>query len=163
MPSSVKDRFANKYENVYMLVKNKKYWFDLDAVRVPQTVGHLQKQLAPVLNKKNRWQYKKQGLHDFINPLGKNPGDLWSIPTQPCPRDFRGVHFAIFPEKLVEPMILAGTPKNGIVLDPFCGLATTCVVAKRLGRNYIGIDLSPKYVKMAEERVKNQPVPLIKL
>ncbi len=82
---------------------------------------------------------------------GKNPGDLWTIPTQPFP----AAHFATFPEKLVEPMIKAGCPENGIVLDPFAGAATTCVVAKGLGRSYLGIELSPDYVEIAEKRLLN--------
>jgi DNA modification methylase len=89
-----------------------------------------------------------------FHPLGKNPGDLWFIPIQPAPPEARGKHFAIFPEKLVEPMIKAGCPKDGIVLDPFCGTGTTCVVAKKLGRNYIGIDISKEYCEISEKRLE---------
>jgi len=116
---------------------------------------------------KNTWDILKAILNlgnyeDFINeeirnalpnphPLGKNPGDLWPISTQP----FKDSHFAVFPEKLIEPMILAGCPKNGIVLDPFMGSGTVGVVAKRLGRNWIGIELNPKYIEMAQKRIGN--------
>ncbi len=59
----------------------------------------------------------------------------------------------MFPEKLVEPCILAGCPKGGLVLDPFMGSGTTCVVAKRLGRDFIGIDINPDYCCTALERI----------
>jgi len=211
MPSSVKDRFTNTYEPVFMLVKSKKYWFDLDAVRVPHKTENLKDWENTEFNKRGKGAIVKPNL------LGKNPGDLWTIPTQPFPE----AHFATFPEKLIEPMIKAGCPaeickkcgkareritkkewdnpvkanrtglkkdwhkvgasrmnegefptgvkyytigwtdcgcnagwKPGIVLDPFMGAGTTAVVAKKLGRDYIGIELNPDYVKMAERRIK---------
>ena len=84
-----------------------------------------------------------------INPLMRNMRCVWNINTQP----FKGHHFATFPEKLVETPIKAGTKKGGIVLDIFMGSGTTGVVAKKLGRNYIGIELNEKYVEMAEKRI----------
>jgi len=173
MPSSVKDRFANKYEPVFFLTKSQKYFFDLDAVRIPaKTIERYKKGQTSIPQaqaesfgspRARYWRKQK-----FITPdqegafhlLGKNPGDVWTIATQPCPKEYRGVHFATFPEKLVEPMILAGCPKEGIVLDPFCGLGTTCVVAKRLNRNYIGIEISKEYAKLAEKRINNTPTSL---
>jgi len=85
------------------------------------------------------------------------PGDLWAIVTCPAPKEVRGKHFATFPEKLIEPMIKAGCPGGGVVLDPFVGSGTTCVVAKKLGRNYIGIEINPEYCKIAEERLASIP------
>jgi site-specific DNA-methyltransferase (cytosine-N4-specific) len=163
MPSSVKDRFASSYEPVFMLVKNRSYWFDLDAVRVPHKNGSIlrvesakkRKSVSSVKRKIDEnigaipQRSSIDGIVVDINPSGKNPGDVWTIPTQPFPE----AHFATFPEKLVEPMVKAGCPKNGIVLDPFAGAGTTCVVAKKLGRNYIGIELNPEYCKMAEKRI----------
>jgi len=95
-------------------------------------------------------------ISDF-NDKVNTTSDVWKIPTQPAPPEVRGKHFATFPEKLVEPMIKAGCPLNGIVLDPFMGSGTTGVVAKKLGRNFIGIEISPDYVKIAEERIKAVP------
>lgn len=66
-------------------------------------------------------------------------------------------HFAMFPERLVEPCILAGCPVGGVVLDPFLGSGTTGTVAKRLGRQYIGIDLNPAYCRAAEDRIREIP------
>ncbi len=86
-----------------------------------------------------------------FNPeLGRNKRCVWRISTKP----FKEAHFAVFPEELVETPIKAGCPKSGIVLDPFMGSGTTAVVAKRLGRNYVGIELNPKYIKMAERRIR---------
>jgi len=167
LPSSVKDRLTNTYEPVFMLVKSKKYYFDLDAIRVPHTS---KPDFSRKVKTKSsafgiRWYggqvRENHDIHTCYSETGKNPGDLWEIPTQPCPKEFRGAHFALFPEKLVEPMILAGCPKDGIVLDPFCGLGTTCVVAKKLGRNWIGIDISPKFCKLAQKRIEKTPTPLI--
>ena len=113
MPSSVKDRLANKYESVFMLVKNKKYWFDLDAIR--------EKYTKPL----DRWggdKLKAQGTSTWDNGTGqttyrdrdmrpnksgKNPGDVWSISTQPYPE----AHFATFPEKLIIKPILSSCPE----------------------------------------------------
>ena len=83
--------------------------------------------------------------------LKKNPGDVWFLPTA----NFKGAHFAVFPEHLPELCIKAGCPKNGIVLDPFCGSGTTLLVAKKLGRNYIGIDINPSYVEMSRKRLND--------
>ena len=179
MPSSVKDRFANSYEPVFMLVKNKRYWFDLDAVRIPMlltgggdsAVGRKELKQGEVLHKAEGYktkipedqaesfgsprarQYRKFDIEkeqkEAIEKEGKNPGDVWTIPTQP----FLEAHFATYPEKLIKPMILASCPENGIVLDPFLGSGTTAVACKKLGRHYIGIELNPEYVKMANKRL----------
>ena len=80
----------------------------------------------------------------------RNKRDVWNISTN----SYRmGEHFAMFPEQLVEPCILAGCPEDGVVLDPFFGSGTTGAVAKRLHRQCIGIELNPVYCKKAEERI----------
>ena len=68
-------------------------------------------------------------------------------------RGFKGAHFATFPPDLIRTCIEAGCPKDGVVLDPFMGAGTTALVARELGRNYVGIELNSDYVKMAEERL----------
>jgi len=161
MPSPVKDRFANAYESVFMLVKKKKYWFDLDVVRVPHKYLEQEKKRSnfdkPVTyNSKYpegvgaTQRFNKIPRMDRYYPGGKNPGDVWKIPTHP----FKGAHFATFPERLIEPMIKAGCPKRGVVLDPFFGSGTVGVVAKKLGRDYIGIELSRDYIRIAKERIR---------
>jgi site-specific DNA-methyltransferase (adenine-specific) len=87
----------------------------------------------------------------------KHTGDVWVISTSSSEKSSKGErvgHFATFPERLVEPMIRCGCPKDGIVLDPFVGSGTTCIVAKKLGRNYIGIDINSEYVEMAKKRLE---------
>ena len=84
------------------------------------------------------------------NPAGRNMRTVWAINTS----RFKGAHFATYPEKLIERLLLAGCPPGGVVLDPFMGAGTTAVVAKRLGRSYVGIELNPEYVKMANERLE---------
>ena len=74
---------------------------------------------------------------------------MWNVPT----RSFRGAHFATYPEALIIDCIKAGCPPGGVVLDPFFGAGTTGLVARNLGRNYIGIELNPDYVKTAEARL----------
>ena len=300
MPSSVKDRFANSWEYMYFFSKSRKYWFSLNAVRVPHSISTIQRITQPTvfeqqggikqdllrgkpehgnasrsnmmvqslarkyqgkfnmrvrlatrkkggleaypnvkvaewekeaydssgvkkegyqgkfsgmgedsekfnsprartqrlssnLVKDNlpipkgtivEWQGKeykiREGRHTFkrskvfgnldgqsiqvgfnnrlnLEDLrGKNPGDLWTINTQP----FKGSHFAVFPEKLCERPIRAGCPPKGLVLDPFAGAGTALVVAKKLGRHYLGIELKGDYIKMAEKRLAETSWPL---
>jgi DNA modification methylase len=82
----------------------------------------------------------------------RNRRDVWTISTQP----FAEAHFAVFPEALVEPCILAGCPVGGTVLDPFLGSGTTGLVAVRHGREWIGIELNPEYAKIAERRISEE-------
>ena len=158
MPSSVKDRFSNTWEYVYMFSQSKKYYFDLDAVREKHAESSIFRAMYPVgafspdtkdSHVKLSTKKNTDTVMVKINPLGKNPGDVFEISTQPFPE----AHSAVFPEKLCEKPIKAGSPKNGIVLDPFCGAGTACLVAKQLGRYYIGIDISGKYCEMARKRI----------
>jgi len=82
------------------------------------------------------------------NPLGKNPGDVWDIPTA----KIKESHFAVFPEELPRRIILSACPKNGIVLDPFVGSGTTLKVAMELNRKSIGIELQKNYIKIIKKR-----------
>jgi tRNA G10 N-methylase Trm11 len=87
---------------------------------------------------------------------GRNRRTVWHIATQPYP----GAHFATFPEKLVEPCILAGSPVGGVILDPFVGSGTTMAVAQQLGRLGIGVDLSDAYLELATKRLGAVPYPM---
>lgn len=119
IPASVTDRMNNTYEHVFHFVLKKKYYFDLNAVKVQGTGGR-----------------------------EKNPGDVWSINTQPLPGD----HTATFPEKLIERIVLCGSPSGGTVLDPFLGTGTTWIVCERLGRKCIGFEINSDYCSFAKER-----------
>lgn len=152
MPSSVKDRFTVDFEKIFFFVKNKKYYFKQQ--REPHIWAKRDKRskLRRVEHKSGKSTLsnaqtgcKAVGYH----PKGRNKRTVWDIPTKP----FKGAHFAVFPETLVEPMIKSGCPKNGIVLDPFMGSGTTSIVAKKLNRNFIGIELNPNYIKIAEKRL----------
>lgn len=115
MPSSVKDRFSNGYEYVFMFVKSRKYWFDLDAVREPHKTPfeQLQKDKRGLIKegyKENTATFHHGGNKTFgetMNPSGKNCGDVWRITTRPHPF----AHFAVFPEALAERCIKAGCPE----------------------------------------------------
>lgn len=231
MPASVKDRFSNKWEYVFLFSKSRKYYFDLDAIREPYTEP-LNRWGGPKIDipkktkwkdkdKKTRWAMSIRERQSRPNPSGKNPGDVFIINTQPFP----GAHFAVFPENLCEKPIKAGCPKEickncgkprkriskskftihngktktqydtkktsagrlallrqaareagkeysnerasmgwtdcgckagfepGIILDPFSGAGTVGIVAKKLGRKFIGIDIKFEYCEMAKKRI----------
>ena len=191
MPSSVLDRFSNKYEQVFFFVKNRKYYFDGDAIRIPyelnekrpngitrerefgynskytgenaEAMGSPRARASRQYNSKEgtkkrvleenarRFGTRRPAGNDYDrNPKGKNPGDVWTLVSEPFPE----AHFATFPVKLLIKPIKAGCPEKGTVLDPFFGSGTTAVAAKALGRNFIGIEKNPEYILMAEKRLR---------
>jgi len=254
LPSSVKDRFSCTWEYLFLFVKARRYYFDLDAVREPhkgkptnhsalrgredglsngivakannesmrhrtlKTTREFMSETG-IMNQASARMYVKKSLGIRPHPVGRNPGDCWIIATQP----FKGAHFATFPERLVEQAIKTSPPKicarcgcswrrltrvekigersnvssatanakkstkscriaqpnsryvtkrttigwekckckagvtKALILDPFCGSGTTCLVAKRLGRDYLGFDINPEYVRMARERLRLDP------
>ena len=82
----------------------------------------------------------------------RNKRDVWSVNVKPD----TVAHFATYPEELIRPCILAGCPKDGIVLDPFMGSGTTARVALKLDRNFVGFELNPEYIKIIERKVQVQ-------
>ena len=86
---------------------------------------------------------------EYVPALRRNKRDVWTVSTA----GFRGAHFATFPEKLIEPCVLAGSPRGGVVLDPFMGSGTTGAVAKRLGMSFIGIEINQEYCEIARRRI----------
>jgi len=162
MPESVSDRPTKAHEYVFLLTKSPRYYYDADAIR--ESNG----------NEANWDNYGGKGLHDHkddlvkgmsqpkvmpnaTHPNGRNKRTVWEIATHPYPE----AHFATFPEKLVEPCILAGCPQDGVVLDPFAGSGTTLAVAQRLGRKSIGTDMSEEYLKLASKRLGAIAMPMI--
>jgi len=224
MPSSVRDRLNNTYEIVYHFVKNRKYWYDLNAIR---------EKYKPATFERSRYSHsaygesgvkltgankagKKSDVMVKLNEYGKNPGDVWTINTEP----YLEAHFATFPQELLKKPILSSCPewickkcgkarvriiepseeyakklgksfhdhkddmgkglsqkktlsirseyktigwtdcgcnagwRPGIVLDPFIGSGTTGLVALRANRSFIGFELNPEYIKLAEKRLK---------
>lgn len=148
MPESVTDRLASYYEHVFLLTKSRRYWFDLDAVReIQKTAG--ERHEGRGCGSGDGWPTAWNGAKArALNPKGRNPGDMWSIPTRPFP----GAHFATFPPELPIRCIKAGCRPGGTVLDPFSGSGTTGDAARLLGRRYLGIDLNPAYHDLAVKR-----------
>ena len=156
MPSSVQDRLATKHEALFHFVRQPRYFYDLDAIREPSVIG-------PGVHRPNRCSTQRD---EAIAALGdtsafrngwesdglRNPGDVWTIPTQPYP----DAHFAVFPPELVRRPILATVPEGGTVLDPFFGSGTTAVMARRLGRKAVGVELSEAYCELAAKRFQQE-------
>ena len=162
MPSSVKNRFTIDHEYLFMFAKTADYYFNADAVREPHVTfsentkmmggrNHLGKRGGTPEKGKNsgnvnlhtgRWD---QAFH----PKGRNRRTVWRIPLSKSPDP----HFAVYPEKLVEPCVLAGSQEGDIVLDPFLGSGTSAGVAQSLARHFIGIDCNPAYCQIAEKRI----------
>lgn len=143
MPESVADRLATRHESVFMLVKSPRYWFDLDAIREPQdSRGQRHEGRSGY-----RVDHPSKGrvIERALHPLGRNPGDVWTLPLAPFP----AAHFATFPPDLAERCVVAGCRPGGVVLDPFVGSGTTGMVALKHGRRFVGIDLSVKYLDLA--------------
>lgn len=161
MPESVTDRCAKAHEYVFMLTKSGKYYFNHEAIREPgamsfgDSAGSQQRDTRQThgLGGGNSGLNKaKEKLAHELATKGfntRNKRSVWSIPTKP----FKGAHFAVMPEALVEPCILASTKENDLVLDPFTGSGTVAVVATKYGRNFIGTELNPEYVQIAVDRI----------
>jgi hypothetical protein len=115
----------------------------------PNNVGRYEQRADGKQAGTQREVHGKGLSHDLGEGLLRNKRSVWTIATQPYPE----AHFATFPEALIEPMILAGTPPGGVVLDPFGGSGTVALVAERLQRKAILIDLSAEYVDQALHRI----------
>uniref|UniRef100_UPI0038B24226 DNA-methyltransferase n=1 Tax=Croceicoccus estronivorus TaxID=1172626 RepID=UPI0038B24226 len=162
MPHSVKTRPTVDHEYLFLLTKSDSYFYDADAIREPHVTfsenskmkggrNHLGKRGGTPEKGKN---IGNSNLHDgrwdqAFHPLGRNRRTVWSVPLG----KFRGAHFAVFPEKLIEPCIKASCPTGGIVLDPFFGSGTAGLVALNEGRRFVGIELNREYCELAESRL----------
>jgi site-specific DNA-methyltransferase (adenine-specific) len=199
LPSSARDRLSPKYETIILATKSRRYFFDLDAIRIPHRSADRARPQARERNR--RYQGGNSGLGRLKaagrvgNARGKNPGDVWTVPTA---IDRLG-HQATFPEALIERPILACTPelicvqcdrafvrptrivsrktnegmrhtrevgelrrcdcfapsRPGVVLDPFMGTGTTAVVAERLRRDWLGVEINPDFIKLADDRLRS--------
>lgn len=179
MPESVKDRCAKSYEHIFLLSKSRKYYFDWEAIKEP-CVGFDKSSprgskgtLTPNAGRRrgNSKSFRGGGAYtdgcSFNNsadnerkthgnlPNGKgtrNKRDVWSVATKGC----KDAHFATFPQKLIEPCVLAGSRSGGIVLDPFLGSGTTAIVASKHQRQFIGIELNCDYIEIAKRRIAKE-------
>ena len=153
MPESVKDRCTKSHEYIFLLSKNKKYYYDNEAIKEP-----VKKDWGTRDRTQGKYHNPGSGLvpHSGLSKSydRKNKRDVWSITNKP----YKGSHFAVFPPDLITPCILAGSEKGDIVLDPFMGSGTTAMVAKQLGRDYIGCELHEEYSNLIDQRVPVEEV-----
>lgn len=152
MPETVRDRPAQAHEKVFLLTRSARYWYDVEAVKEPVTGGaHPRRKdgQRPADAGADPFDHRPGSWVDRYQPDTRHLRNVWTIPIYGFPE----AHFATFPPDLAEICIKAGCPSDGIVLDPFGGAGTTGLVADRLGRDAILIELNPKYAAMARERI----------
>ena len=152
MPESVQDRCTKAHEYIFLMSKSQKYYYDHDAIKEPLKG-------EPEVRNKNAEGYQADYAHGDMFSKGErvfgadgmaNKRSVWTVNTKP----YKGAHFAVFPQELIEPCIMAGAPQGGVVLDPFMGSGTTAQVAQNLGRQYLGCELNPEYAPLQAERTK---------
>lgn len=173
MPESVEDRCTKAHEYIFLLSKKPRYYYDHEAIKEPLAdasigraerkqrlidrtgVGTLGKQVENGVDPKHGYAglaMGRNGKTGYSDDGKRNKRSVWTVTT----RSFRGAHFATFPKDLITPCVLAGSPVGGTVFDPFTGSGTTAVVAMNNGRNFIGTELNPEYVKLAEGRIADE-------
>ena len=152
MPESVRDRPTKAHEYVFLLSKSARYFYDQDAIREdslheykagPLTVGY------SAGSGRSDGTPHRAGIGFGVAEKGRNARPVWTIPTQP----YSGAHFAVMPPALADRCIRAGSRVGDVVLDPFSGAGTTGMVARRLRRQYVGIELNPEFADMARQRI----------
>ncbi|MCL2380493.1 MAG: site-specific DNA-methyltransferase [Treponema sp.] len=149
MPESVTDRCTKAHEYIFLLSKSANYYYDNEAIKEPAATHNnlIRDRDSSRLN--NTPGRKRMGGLVKNDYAARNKRNVWTIATGSC----KEAHFAVFPESLILPCILAGSRVGGIVLDPFIGTGTTAVVAIKTFRNYIGCEINPGYIKLAEKRI----------
>lgn len=152
MPESVRDRPTKAHEYVFLLSKSARYFYDQDAIREdspheykagPLTVGY------SAGSGRSDGTPHRAGIGFGVAEKGRNARSVWTIPTQP----YSGAHFAVMPPALADRCIKSGSRVGDTVLDPFSGAGTTGLVARRLRRQYVGIELNPEFADMARRRI----------
>jgi len=134
--------FSGRYEVILWYTKGDNYSFDLDAVRVPQKYPGKRSYKGP-----NKGQFSG-------NPLGKNPGDVWSdIPNVKGRHVEKTKHPCQFPVSLPIRLIRALTKPGDLVFDPFMGVGSTGMAAVADKRRFVGAELNKGYVEIARERI----------
>jgi len=160
MPESVTDRCTKSHEYIFLLTKNQKYYFDHESIKEPaihsnRTAGNKTPQKGADIKGmeiRNGLIEAQQKIYELSNKR-----DVWSVPVKP----YSGAHFAVYPEELIEPCILAGSKVGDIVLDPFFGSGTTGQVAQNLGRKWIGCELNKEYETLQNQRLQQQGLELV--
>lgn len=174
MPESVTDRCCKSHEYIFLLSKSARYYFDADAIKQPAKPSTLIRVASDVEHQAvsaRRMKAviggrKRQRANEFLDssdPMFRhnsyreyeytdrvNKRSVWEVATTP----FSGAHFAVYPETLIVDCIKAGCPENGVVLDPFMGAGTTALVAKKLNRHFVGVELNPANVELSLKRTE---------
>ncbi len=166
MPESVTDRPTKAHEYIFLLSKQAKYYYDNEAVRedsppyakerisrekAKNMTGNVNRPLADQIGLSESSIFRKQV---GARQPGRNRRSVWTVSTKP----YKAAHFAVFPPDLIRPCILAGCPPGGVVLDPFMGSGTVAQVAIETGRNWLGVELNPEYIELANKRIaQTQP------
>lgn len=135
-------RFSGRHETILWFTKGDIYHFDLDAVRVLQKYPGKKHYKGPNHGKPSG------------NPLGKNPGDVWDIPNVKANHVEKTEHPCQFPVALAQRLVKALCPPDGLVIDPYLGSGSTGVAALSEGRRFMGSDIEPKYIKIAQRRIR---------
>tara|TARA_B100000131_G_scaffold132331_1_gene128966 strand:- start:1629 stop:2558 length:930 start_codon:yes stop_codon:yes gene_type:complete len=151
MPESVKDRCTKSHEYLFLLSKNKNYYYDHEAIK-EKAVGERWGGNTPInMDKTKDTSNQFSGLTRKRKMLyeKRNKRSVWKITNRP----YKGAHFATFPPDLVRPCIMAGSRKDDVILDPFIGSGTTALVAKELGRHYLGCELHENYGRLIQQRL----------
>lgn len=151
MPESVQDRCTKAHEYIFLLSKSQKYYYDANSIKedaVGEKGGAPLKATNPEFRQGDSKSVNSGLSHGWQPTEFRNKRSVWTV----NPKPYSGAHFAVFPEELIEPCILAGAPVGGIVLDPFMGSGTTAQVSQDLGRQYIGCELNPAYEKLQNKR-----------
>lgn len=185
MPESCTDRFSKKHEFFFFMVKSEKYHFDLNAIRDSIKTVSIERYKYQFTGQEGGNSNNFKGDKSHLIPKtkikfggnkgdgndggiysgnewtprtdGKNPGtisDFWDIPTKPSANE----HYASYNDDLIRKPILAGCPEGGLIYDPFMGTGSTAQAAIRSKRNFIGSEMSQKYIKICNTRLE----PLLK-
>ena len=152
MPEPAKDRCTKSHEYIFLLSKKPQYYFDSSGIQEPANY--------PNDDRGSRTDVRRgTEANSMSGKTGetRNKRDVWTVATKP----YSGAHFAVYPEELIEPCVLAGSRVGDIVFDPFFGSGTTGAVAQKLGRQYIGCELNPDYEKLQNQRLQQSALELI--
>lgn len=155
MPESVQDRCTKSHEYIFLLSKSQKYYYDYEAIS-EQSINYgtdKRSDLGKIRyeGKRTQGESAANGQQSFVTVNEtRNKRSVWTVTTKP----YEGAHFAVFPQDLIEPCIMAGAPVGGVVLDPFMGSGTTAQVAQNLGRKYLGCELNPEYKPLQDKRLR---------
>lgn len=159
MPESVRDRCTKAHEYLFLLSKSPRYYFDQDAIREPARAQATPESASRRNSFARETKYAdaehgqtaqhRAGRDDVDYDETRNKRSVWTVATA----SFKGAHFATFPPDLIRPCVLAGSPRGGMVLDPFGGAGTTALVAMQEGRKSVICELNPEYASLARQRL----------